>query len=130
MERPFEHSNIEEYDGFTESLTFMLGEGRKVSFWTGRWIGQRPLCRVFPLLFQEAENKTTCVQDMGWWSENSWNWKLENSRYALNAEVAAEEEELQHIFTEVAPKRFFPDGFSWPMGGEGVYEVSDYYRKL
>ncbi|XP_058764094.1 uncharacterized protein LOC131637520 [Vicia villosa] len=67
---------------------------------------------------------------MGWWSEKSWNLKLENSRYALNDEVAAEEEELRHILTEVAPKRYVPDGFSWPIGCEEVYVVRDYYRKL
>ncbi|XP_058783739.1 uncharacterized protein LOC131658465 [Vicia villosa] len=67
---------------------------------------------------------------MGWWSENSWHWKLENSRNALNAEAAAEVEELQQILTKVAPKRFVPDGFSWPIGGERVYVVRDYYRKL
>lgn len=51
----------EEETGFCKTLSIKLGEGIKVPIWTSRWIGHRPLCSVFPLLFQEVENKCICV---------------------------------------------------------------------
>ncbi|KAI5447621.1 hypothetical protein KIW84_015180 [Lathyrus oleraceus] len=61
---------------FTNLLTFSLGDGVNISFWSSRWIRQRSLQKQFPSLFLLSDNKDASVRDMGVREGDQWKWKL------------------------------------------------------
>ncbi|XP_058763359.1 uncharacterized protein LOC131636778 [Vicia villosa] len=93
----------EEEGGFVETVTTKLGEGIKIPFWTGRWIGHKPLCSSFPSLYQMIENKNSSILEMGRWKANNWLWGLHEYNIQQDQE---------------------------PGGNSGVYVVGEYYNKL
>ena len=45
-------------------LVFIVGNGRRVSFWRDKWCGDSPLCSSFPSLFALTIDKEASVADV------------------------------------------------------------------
>ena len=45
------------WDGFKRKMTFKVGNGKRVKFWTDRWCGDKPLGDAFLMLFSIASTK-------------------------------------------------------------------------
>ena len=50
----------------SSKLSFVVGNGQKMSFWKDTWCGDAPLCVSFPPLFTLADPKEASVKDV--WS--------------------------------------------------------------
>ena len=48
----------------SDRLVFIVGNGRRVSFWRDRWCGDSPLCMSFPSLFALIVEKEAWVTDI------------------------------------------------------------------
>ncbi|XP_058749275.1 uncharacterized protein LOC131622266 [Vicia villosa] len=90
---------------FGQMVLIKLGDGVKTPFWTGRWIGQSPLCTMFPNLFLIAGNPVVEVASMGEWVNNVWQWQIETNVIVGNLEAQSEKGELLNILEGIEPRR-------------------------
>ncbi|XP_058726751.1 uncharacterized protein LOC131598139 [Vicia villosa] len=116
--------------GFIQNLAIKLGDGGCVPFWTKRWLGSRPFCLLFPLLFQVLEGNEVSMQSMGRWENNRWVWNLAEMEVELSLEASVELEELKEIPLGIEPRKNEHDNFVWPLNEDGVFNVSSCYKKL
>ena len=45
-------------------ISFVVGNGQRVSFWKDKWCGTTPLCKSFPSLFALTTSKEAWVKDV------------------------------------------------------------------
>ena len=50
----------------SDRMAFIVGNGRRVSFWRDRWCGKSPLCMTFPSLFALTVEKEAWVAEIPW----------------------------------------------------------------
>jgi mannosylglycoprotein endo-beta-mannosidase len=71
-----------------EVIVRKLGNGMLIRFWKDIWIGEIPLCSLFPRLFSLSEQKEICVGELlkveegrRWWNfiwrRNLFQWELD-----------------------------------------------------
>ncbi|GJW17533.1 hypothetical protein Tco_0024969 [Tanacetum coccineum] len=60
---------------YTSSFFYNVRNGRDVSFWLDRWIGDFRLCDWFPRLFHLDRRPEGRVAEKGRWVEGVWTWE-------------------------------------------------------
>ena len=50
----------------SDKLAFIVGNGRRVSFWRDRWCGKSALCMTFTSLFALTVEKEAWVAEIPW----------------------------------------------------------------
>ena len=50
----------------SDRMAFIVGNGRRVSFWRDRWCGESPLYMTFPSLFALTVEKEAWVAEIPW----------------------------------------------------------------
>ena len=65
-----------ESDWCWDNMTFRVGKGNMIGFWTDVWCSESPLSQCFPHLFGMAAHQNLTVEEM--WDQNSGqgNWNL------------------------------------------------------
>ncbi|XP_058756918.1 uncharacterized mitochondrial protein AtMg00310-like [Vicia villosa] len=123
-------SDFDEANSLSKFLSFKLVDGKMLPFWYARWLGQRPLSEVFPTLYMAVPSREVCVNSMGCWDEELWNWQVDVNTEVLNVEILNEKRELMEILSEVRPRMGVKDSVVWSLGGIGEYFVKSYYSAL
>ena len=112
----------------SDRLVFIVGNGRRVSFWRDRWCGDSPLCMSFPSLFALTVEKDAWMVDI--WdplAEGGWN------PCFLRAFNDWEVEEAERFLERLQGKRVIEDVedmVSWTETKSGKFSVKSLYVAL
>ena len=115
----------------SDRLAFIVGNGRRVSFWRDRWCGESPLCMTFPSLFALTIEKEAWVADI-------WDPLVEGGRGGWNpcflrAFNDWEIEEAERFMERIQSKRVFEDvedAVSWTETKSSKFSVKSLYIAL
>ena len=61
---------IKEWETIASHVSFVLGNGRRLSFLKDVWCGEVALCETFPCLFELVANKEILAADV--WEDGAW----------------------------------------------------------
>lgn len=60
---------------FVKGLGFKVGEASSVWFWFDDWVGEGPLCLLYPRVFRVASNKECSVKEFYNWEGERVSWE-------------------------------------------------------
>ncbi|XP_038704713.1 uncharacterized protein LOC120000656 [Tripterygium wilfordii] len=114
---------------FQEGIGFGIGNGSGIKFWQDRWVANRPLCEIFERLFRISLQKACKIEEMGYWSNNRWQWSFLWRRPLYRWEETKTDELLQLLSTCVlCPNK--KDRVIWLYTPNGDFTVKSLYGKL
>ncbi|KAK8695667.1 hypothetical protein V6N13_000818 [Hibiscus sabdariffa] len=61
---------------FMQNIQFIVGDGRRIQFWTDHWIGPCNLSTSFPRIYALATRKQGVIADFGIPVSGVWNWNI------------------------------------------------------
>lgn len=61
-------------------MNYKLGDGLKVDLWTEFWLGNGPIYRRFPLIYNLSPGKVVVVHDLQVHAKDIWNLKLRRNQ--------------------------------------------------
>ncbi|KAJ9682276.1 hypothetical protein PVL29_018248 [Vitis rotundifolia] len=114
----------------TPSFGFVVGDGKKVSFWKDKWCGTTPLCEVFPSLFALTISKEARVNEV--WTaegERGGSWTPRFNRPFNDWEL----EEVERLLCCLDGKKVRvdeEDRVRWMDSKDGDFLVKSLYRAL
>jgi hypothetical protein len=115
----------EEGDWCCDIMIKKLGSGGNTKLWIDNWVGNTPLCKLFPRLFLVSSQTDNCVNQMGEWRDGVWCWKLNWRRnlFVWEGELLVQLLELlRHINLSLVD-----DSWKCEIGADGEYSVKDGY---
>ncbi|RVW45169.1 putative ribonuclease H protein [Vitis vinifera] len=117
-----------ESDWCWDNMTFRVGKGNMIGFWTDVWCSESPLSQCFPHLFGMAAHQNLTVEEM--WDQNSGqgNWNLHFLRDFNDWEIELVGEFL-HILRGFKPS-LEEDSVLWRKGRSGQFRVKKAYSLL
>ncbi|XP_019432100.1 PREDICTED: uncharacterized protein LOC109339150 [Lupinus angustifolius] len=71
---------------FEQNVSKVIGDGNSTRFWLECWCGNQSLRQLYPRLYMLAANKNVPVADCGYWSDNTWSWRIKWRRGLLERE--------------------------------------------
>ena len=114
---------------FAERVSKVPGDGKNTYFWLDRWVGEIPLCRRFPRLFDVTTNKLSTVAEMydqdGEDGGEEWNWR--RRLWVWEEELV---EECRTLLTNVVLQQNVSDRWQWELDKDEGYKVRDAYHAL
>ncbi|PNX79011.1 ribonuclease H, partial [Trifolium pratense] len=114
---------------FPKNVSCGLGDGKSISFWKEKWIGEVPLMELYPNLFAIECFKNVVVADR--FPDNGhnqeWNlfWSMDLSEFEMK-----EVEELQILLNGIMLTGDVGDKWRWIPGEEGNFSVKSTYMLL
>ena len=114
----------------TPRFDFVVGDGRKVSFWKDKGCGTTPLCESFPSLFALATSKEAWVNEV--WTafrERGGSWNPCFSRPFNDWKM----EEVERLFCCLGGKKVNvdeEDRVRWMDSKNALFSVKSLYRAL
>ncbi|RVW32801.1 GTPase Der [Vitis vinifera] len=117
-----------ESDWCWDNMTFRVGKGNMICFWTDVWCSDSSLAQCFPHLFGMAAHQRLTVEEM--WDQNSGqgNWNLHFLRDFNDWEIELVGEFL-HILRGFKPS-LEEDSVIWRKGRSGQFRVKEAYSLL
>ena len=115
----------------SDRMAFIVGNGRRVSFWRDRWCGESPLCMTFPSLFALTVEKEAWVADI-WDPLAEGGWGGWNPCF-LRAFNDWEVEEAERFMERIQSKRVIEDvedTVSWTETKSGKFSIKSLYIAL
>ncbi|XP_058750269.1 uncharacterized protein LOC131623286 [Vicia villosa] len=114
-----------EIDYFAGHVSFSFGDGGKILFWFGKWLGGIPFKELFPLLFNSSSKQLATVKEMGVWCDQQWQWEFHVDSDLMLAipELLQEALELLEILGGYRPTVGVVDSIKWWPSREGVFTV-------
>ena len=109
---------------FKLGVRHVVGNGVRTLFWSDRWIGDGPLSRLFPRLFDICSDPAISVAEA--FAPNSEGIVF---RRTLDRERTASWEALAILVDSVALQDD-PDRLVWALEPSGVFSVASMYRQL
>ncbi|XP_058726594.1 uncharacterized protein LOC131597954 [Vicia villosa] len=119
-------------EGGLGNVNCSLGKGDSILFWFNRWIGGSSLKDIFPSIFGASRLPFGKVEDMGSWSDQTWEWDFHStSEDLLDSPTAMEEAfDLIELLTDHTPSIDSADAFVWWPNHNGVFSVKSCYNSL
>lgn len=115
--------------GFNDMCKGINGNGENISFWLDRWLGNKPLCEVFPNLFSIEKCRNCKISERIRWRDHltewSWNWSKQP-----NSEVERTEWERLIGLLVVARGNGGLDSWRWEGDPSGVFSVASVRRHM
>ncbi|RVX20623.1 putative ribonuclease H protein [Vitis vinifera] len=115
----------------SDRMAFIVGNGKRVSFWRDRWCGESPLCMTFPSLFALTVEKEAWVADI-WDPLAEGGWGGWNPCF-LRAFNDWEVEEAERFMERIQSKRVIEDvedTVSWTETKSGKFSIKSLYIAL
>ncbi|RVW38820.1 hypothetical protein CK203_074196 [Vitis vinifera] len=111
-----------------DNMTFKVGKGNTIRFWTDVWCSETALSHCFPHLFGMAVQRNSTVEEM--WDQNSGqgNWNLNFWRGFNDWELELVGDFLQ-ILRGHKPS-WEEDSVLWRKGRNGQFRVKEAYNLL
>ena len=115
---------LKEADWCWENMTFKVGKGTRIRFWTDPWCGDVELSLRFPQLFAAAAQRNATVGDM--WDQKSGQggWNLRFIRGFNDWELDMVGELLQILRSQ---RITLEDSVFWKEGKNGKFGVKEAY---
>ncbi|XP_058776563.1 uncharacterized protein LOC131650876 [Vicia villosa] len=120
-------------NGFSGSFKCCCKNGKDVLFWHNRWLGDQPLCLVFPDLYDLSSMKHCTVADILEWIDgmHSWRWEAlfsaeSNPGNGIPAAAATSQNwaRFADSISGFLPCESSRDSFSWSFYGDNDFTVS------
>jgi hypothetical protein len=67
---------IHSLNWWCDSISRKVGNGENTNFWCDKWIGDLPLCEIFPRLFSLSSQKGAYISEVGEMEGSIWVWNL------------------------------------------------------
>ncbi|XP_058726151.1 uncharacterized protein LOC131597472 [Vicia villosa] len=119
-------------DSFSSKIEFKVGNGNNTWFWHSRWIGDKSLKEVFPVIYEKSTNKLGKVYDLWCTNPQVWKWDLGINREVLitmDGEGLEQLKELEEILFEVNLSSDFQDVIKWWPEKDGIFSVKSCYDR-
>nr|KYP45153.1 Putative ribonuclease H protein At1g65750 family [Cajanus cajan] len=114
---------------FMDSLSWRLGMGDRIRFWSDAWAEAEPLANRFPRIFSNSLQKSNVVANMGHWSRGRWQWRFQWRRAWFTWEL----NDVQQ-FMNIVEARVLIEGVQdsrlWTLDSSGCFSVRSGYRAL
>ncbi|XVE81888.1 hypothetical protein DITRI_Ditri15bG0102200 [Diplodiscus trichospermus] len=123
---PMTHSD-ELSDIFCSGMGYLLGDGRKVLFWSNEWTPGVILKFAFPRIFALSINQLGKVCEYGSFQSNGWVWSVSLRRNLFNWEV----EQWNHFLTMISEYQLctmLSDSIIWKGDARGKYSFNSFCR--
>lgn len=65
------------YNSIHAGLSFIVGDGRNISFWHDEWLEDSSFKNEFPRIYALAENKHGTISDFGASHNKEWIWNIQ-----------------------------------------------------
>ncbi len=115
-------------DIFKCGVTYSVGTGTRINWWTDIWLGEAPLCTHFPCIFSDALSKDLRVRDCWGSNRRQWNRILEGidaSTSSINEPIRL----LKDAVNDISPNNN-PDGIHWRWSTHGTFTVKSAFMFL
>jgi hypothetical protein len=121
-------SIVDDGDWCRDIMIKTLGNGGGTRFWVDIWVGNIPLCDLFPRLFSVSLQPNLFVNQMGEWREEGWRWNFKWRRKLF----VWEDELLKNLLVVLGAITLSSAIDSWrcSIGVDGGYTVKDGYGFL
>ncbi|KAK8713902.1 hypothetical protein V6N13_149105 [Hibiscus sabdariffa] len=73
----------------SRNISFVVGDGKRLKFWTDKWISSEVLKISFPCIFALALNKDGVIASFGEFVERVWQWNIALRRRLFDWELAS-----------------------------------------
>lgn len=114
---------------FKESISKVVGNGERTSFWNDPWLQESVLKERFNRLYNLATNKNVMVAGAGAWWESGWKW-VTNWRRPLFSWEAKLLNELKLILSSVELKENETDKWVWRQEATSIFSVKLAYKVI
>lgn len=114
-----------QWEEFAVNIGFIIGNGRKVSFWDDNWLGHGPLRDNFPDLHSLAVEPESTIQEV--WSQQGWNL---NFRRALNDWEIVRVTEFFNVLEVFKGTSEAEDSIIWKGNSGKCFSVKGAYKLL
>jgi hypothetical protein len=114
---------------FLANISCRVGDGKTIGFWRFKWIGDQPLCDLFPELFAKEAHKDVLIFErlQGNGHGRIWNW---NWLQQLSDSEFRQLEGLQGLLFDFALSSDIADRWKWKPGPLGQFTVRSFYSIL
>lgn len=115
-----------------ECFSWSIGNGQSTRFWHNNLISPTPLKLLFPRLFALADNQSSLVSHMGFFSDSSnllWNWRLTTAR-PIRGRALSEQQQLLAFLQNFQLKPDIADCYCWSLNPDKPFTVASAYKAL
>lgn len=114
---------------FNGNIDRQIGNGSNTLFWHHVWVGNYPLCYVFPRLYNASLDNDKSVAEMGRWINQSWDWTMNWRRELFEWELELLNS-LQATIANVKICQNSEDSWSWKLENSEKYSARSAYAAL
>nr|XP_009792684.1 PREDICTED: uncharacterized protein LOC104239685 [Nicotiana sylvestris] len=114
-----------QWEEFAVNIGFIIGNGRKLSFWDDNWLGHGPLRDNFPDLHSLVVEPESTIQEV--WSQQGWNL---NFRRALNDWEIVRVTEFFNALEVFKGTSEAEDSIIWKGNNDRCFSVKGAYKLL
>uniref|UniRef100_A0A2N9H6M3 Reverse transcriptase zinc-binding domain-containing protein n=1 Tax=Fagus sylvatica TaxID=28930 RepID=A0A2N9H6M3_FAGSY len=118
-----------ERDTFSHFLSFEIGDGSMVRFWTDRWCGTCSLKEAFPELFRITRNKEALVKEHIQYHNEVVSWVLNFIRPVQDWEEESISSFLDLLYSS-SVKGYGLNKVCWRGSQQKGFQVKSYYKAL
>jgi hypothetical protein len=117
------------WDQFTHFISFSVGNGARVKFWSDVWVGDSTLKGAFPDLFSIAADKEAAVADYLRIQNDHIHWEVMFERNLQDWEIESLTSFLDRIYSASLNDSGI-DQMCWQRDGQRGFTVKSYYSCL
>ena len=117
------------WDHFFPFLSFKVGNGERVRFWSDVWCGDRPLKVVYPWLFLIAGDRDALVADLMSFRNGVLHWELTFSQNVQDWEM----DSMNSFMDLICSANVVGNGVDtlcWQRKSKGGFTVKSFYQSL
>ncbi|KAK8701662.1 hypothetical protein V6N13_020045 [Hibiscus sabdariffa] len=105
-----------------ENIRYVVGDGKRIQFWTYVWIGEQALKLSFPRVYALACQKTRVIADFGHMTEGVWVWIILLRRSLFDWEMALWDSFL-NLISNFRSNNLCADNICWKGNSNGLFSV-------
>ena len=117
------------WDRFLQFVSYKVGDGSSIKFWTDRWCGETSLKVRFPDLYRIARHKDASVRDLMSYKSSTLQWDV-----CFVCRVQDWEVDTITVFMDllysVKIRRDEADALYWNPSSRDIYDVKSFYKVL
>ena len=114
----------------SKQFSWKVGRGDQILFWNDPWVdGEVPLKEKFTELYQISSQRLHIVEDMGYFSENGWEWTLSWRRNLFDSEMGVASTFIDHI-AAIRISGNLKDTWLWGAKPNGIFSTKYAYNLI
>jgi hypothetical protein len=114
---------------FSSFVSYKVGDGSHIKFWTDKWCGESPLRLQFPDLYRMARLKNALVQDVLVFNGSNIHWDVRFFREAQDWEIELIAKFMDLLYSvNIRPAE--ADAICWCPSSHKIFEVKSFYKLL